>query len=289
YIRHSPRQPESSAGSYKPSQSFPEYLSSRSPDAGIRRNKPSETPSDIYPRLLAGLCSDSMRQLYDLLRRKHVRDPNRMKLKTTITMGIKQKEFERFHNLLLEASTTRLPGSAQDQSDPFMTNLTLSLLQFCALLEETEYCLHISDTSSKWQQVQTTINHFSRLGRETEHLEYSESDDSGEEDPGLGVESIHTLRPLARSLALGFPGTSDERSFSTCVEDIQRSLSSLDSFIPGLELRIYMSSLRHYLSSLPTSRAEPNREEREEARTSSLNEAMKKHKIKTRGSTYSRA
>ncbi|CAD0096509.1 unnamed protein product, partial [Aureobasidium vineae] len=217
---------------------------SRSPSLDSERSisKPVESRSDLYPNMLADLCSDSLWDLFETLRSRRASKPNLVTLETLVTMGVLQKGFEQWHALLDKAGTANLPGLAQDESDPFKISMMLNLIEICAHLEEAEFYLDGPDTTSKWQHAHDALDYCRSLGVKSDDRWHSE-DEKEEEEADLKVRSTTTLQPLASSLTdYGFPVASDEKSFDTSLKGILRSFSTLESLVPGLELRLYMSN-----------------------------------------------
>ncbi|THY11302.1 hypothetical protein D6D01_08969 [Aureobasidium pullulans] len=247
--RYSPNHPESSAASSDRGHSNLSRSFSSSVDSEESPPSSMERLFDMYPSMLAILCSDSIRGLFETLRRRRAKKRNSVEMETLITIGVLQKDFEQWEDLLGKAGAAKLPGLAQDKPDPFKVSMMLSLLQLCAHLEQAESHLNGPDTSSKWQHAHNAIDYCCGLGQDTEDLWCSE-DESDDNDSNLRIRSNESLQPLARSLAHhGFPMASDEDSFDASLDDILRCRSSLENFVPGLELRIYMSDLESDISS----------------------------------------
>ncbi|THV92173.1 hypothetical protein D6D26_08639 [Aureobasidium pullulans] len=255
--RYSPDHHESSAASSDREHGFLSH--SLSPSVDSEESPPTSMNRlfDMYPSMLAILCSDSIRGLFETLRRRRAKKRNSVEMETLITIGVLQKDFEQWDDLLGKAGAAKLPGLAQDKPDPFKVSMMLSLLQLCAHLEQAESHLNGPDTSSKWQHAHKAIEYCCGLGQDTEDLWCSE-DESDDNDSNLRIRSNESLQPLARSLAHhGFPMASDEDSFDASLDDVLRCRSSLENFVPGLELRIYMSSLGPDVSSPASVHVEP--------------------------------
>ncbi|TIA58967.1 hypothetical protein D6C76_10542 [Aureobasidium pullulans] len=293
YGKDLPIRPASSAASpnrSSTSRNTPGSSPGRSPglESGRGKQRAPGKPSMDYPDKLTSCCSESLQSLFKTLRRQSSIGSSLVKMKTVITMGVLQKEIEQWHELLRKAGNAQIPGSAADELDPFKTAMILSLLQLCAHLQEAEFHLdgHEPRDASKWQDAHATLEYCSKLGEEIEDQWYSDDESEDEGSPDLGLRSIDTLQPLAKSLArLGFPTASDESSFEASLEDILRSRSSLNCFVPGLELRIYMSSL----GKQPSPHVETDRRAKERERTRRVNEEIEKREAKIRGPTCFRA
>ncbi|CAA2977214.1 Hypothetical predicted protein, partial [Olea europaea subsp. europaea] len=224
--RYSPDHPESSAASSDREHGFLSH--SLSPSVDSEESPPTSMNRlfDMYPSMLAILCSDSIRGLFETLRRRRAKKRNSVEMETLITIGVLQKDFEQWDDLLGKAGAAKLPGLAQDKPDPFKH-----------AHKAIEYCCG--------------------LGQDTEDLWCSE-DESDDNDSNLRIRSNESLQPLARSLAHhGFPMASDEDSFDASLDDVLRCRSSLENFVPGLELRIYMSSLGPDVSCSASVHVEP--------------------------------
>lgn len=99
--------------------------------------------------------------------------------------------------------------------------------------------------SRKWQAVHQAINQYYRYNGKDEKIYYSDDEDPGEqrEMPDPEIEAVSRPNSLADTLSTyGLPIVSWETPLETKVANLIRNQSSLNVFVPGLRLGLYMSS-----------------------------------------------
>lgn len=99
--------------------------------------------------------------------------------------------------------------------------------------------------SLKWQAVHQAIDQYFKYDERDEIIYYSDDEDPGKqrEMPNPEVEAVSRPNSLAKALGThGLPIVSWETPLETKVANLIRNQSSLDVFVPGLQLGLCMSS-----------------------------------------------
>lgn len=210
---------------------------------------------------LAQLCSSSFQEICQEMK-SLTKSSGDVKLETAISMSVAKEEFDEWHRVFRDGGIINTPMSrSSDRRDPFVTSVVMGLVEECAHLEEIDLSLSTGEkdeiqswymliqepdrASRKWQAVHQAINQYYKYDERDEIIYYSDDEDPGKqrEIPNPEVEAVSRPNSLAKALGThGLPIVSWETPLETKVANLIRNQSSLDVFVPGLRLGLYMSS-----------------------------------------------